>query len=86
MIDVQHWLINWHVFVVRVGIIGDPMSGFNPLTLAPFGEEEHDETDINEDRTKWVATLILFYCLYCAKYVKLLVTACFSSFAATSTY
>lgn len=28
----------------RVGIIGEPMSGFNPLTLAPFGEEHEEET------------------------------------------
>ncbi|CAH3153215.1 unnamed protein product [Porites evermanni] len=29
---------------VKVGIIGEPMSGFNPLTLAPFGEEHEEET------------------------------------------
>lgn len=28
----------------KVGIIGEPMSGFNPLTLAPFGEEHEEET------------------------------------------
>ena len=31
-------------FRCRVGIIGEPMSGFNPLTLAPFGEEHEEET------------------------------------------
>ena len=32
------------VLLNRVGIIGEPMSGFNPLTLAPFGEEHEEET------------------------------------------
>lgn len=36
------------------------MSGFNPLTLAPFGEEEHDElADENEDRRKLVLLKIM---------------------------
>jgi len=40
------------MLIFRVGIIGEPMSSFNPLTLAPFGEEEHDEADDNEERRK----------------------------------
>ncbi|XP_031554611.1 protein phosphatase 1 regulatory subunit 36-like [Actinia tenebrosa] len=39
------------VLKAKVGIIGEAMSGFNPLTLAPFGEEEHDETGDDEDET-----------------------------------
>lgn len=37
----------------RVGIIGEPMSGFNPLTLIPFGEEHEEETgDEDESRRR----------------------------------
>ena len=32
----------------RVGIIGEPISGFNPLTLAPFGEEQEEETGVED--------------------------------------
>lgn len=35
----------------KVGIIGEPMSGFNPLTLAPFGEEQEEETG-DEDESR----------------------------------
>ena len=31
---------NGRYLLGRVGIIGEPMSGFNPLTLAPFDEEQ----------------------------------------------
>ncbi|XP_048586607.1 protein phosphatase 1 regulatory subunit 36 isoform X2 [Nematostella vectensis] len=33
----------------KVGIIGEPMSGFNPLTLVPFGEEHEGNADENEE-------------------------------------
>ncbi|XP_029205519.2 protein phosphatase 1 regulatory subunit 36-like [Acropora millepora] len=32
----------------KVGIIGEPISGFNPLTLAPFGEEQEEETGVED--------------------------------------
>lgn len=36
---------------MKVGIIGEPMSGFNRLTLAPFGEEHEEETG-DEDESR----------------------------------
>ncbi|XP_068682981.1 protein phosphatase 1 regulatory subunit 36-like [Montipora foliosa] len=32
----------------KVGIIGEPISGFNPLTLAPFGEEQEEDTGVED--------------------------------------
>ena len=49
-----HWqkLIIHHISdsLHRVGIIGEPMAGFNPLTLVPFGEGHEDNGDENESR------------------------------------
>ena len=41
----------------RVGIIGEPMSGFNPLTLAPFGEEQ-EAGEETESRRRLVNVLV----------------------------
>ena len=40
----------WGFFLrhFRVGIIGEPISGFNPLTLAPFGEEQEEDTGVED--------------------------------------
>ena len=50
-------------FPCRVGIIGEPMSGFNPLTLAPFGEEQEEETgDEAGSRRRYNVERILIGC------------------------
>lgn len=50
-------------FPCRVGIIGEPMSGFNPLTLAPFGEEHEEETgDEAGSRRRYNLERILIGC------------------------
>ena len=40
-----------------MGIIGEPMSGFNPLTLAPFGEEQ-EAGEETESRRRLVNVLV----------------------------
>ena len=37
---------------LSVGIIGEQISGFNPFTLAPFGDEEEEEEDGELDKEK----------------------------------
>lgn len=39
----------------KVGIIGEPMAGFNPLTLVPFGEGQEDNGHESESRRDSIA-------------------------------
>ncbi len=34
----------------RIGIIGEPMSQFNPVTLTPLGAENEDEEGEGEEK------------------------------------
>ena len=36
-------MLNTLPFIHRVGIVGEPMSQFNPMTLMPIGSENDDE-------------------------------------------
>jgi len=40
---------NFIIYHFSVGIIGEMISGFNPFTLAPFGDENEDEDDESEN-------------------------------------
>ena len=48
VIQYTTWVVVY--FLHRVGIIGEPMAGFNPLTLVPFGEGQEENGDENESR------------------------------------
>ena len=34
-----------YLFGIRIGIIGEPIGGFNPINLAPFGEDHEEDED-----------------------------------------
>lgn len=54
--------------VSNVGIIGEQMAGFNPFTLAPFGEDDEEENEESEQDERRYKTQLCFKLSFSLKF------------------
>ena len=55
-INLQKHLWNWDIIFPRIGIIGERLSQFNPITLTPLGADTEEEERVDDDKPPSIAT------------------------------